>query len=71
VYLARHGVRVDVVSRIAESRADEAIPTAASSRGADLIVMGAYGRSRCRELLMGGATRTMLESMTVPVWMAH
>ena len=37
----------------------------------DLIVMGAYGHSRIRELVLGGATRTMLESMTAPVLMSR
>jgi nucleotide-binding universal stress UspA family protein len=39
--------------------------------GADLLVMGAYGHSRMRELLLGGATRSLLQSMTVPVLMSH
>ena len=39
--------------------------------GADLIVMGAYGRSRLRELVLGGATRHLLRHMTVPVLMSH
>jgi nucleotide-binding universal stress UspA family protein len=39
--------------------------------GADLLVMGAYGHSRVRELLLGGATRAVLRSMTVPVLMSH
>ena len=39
--------------------------------GADLLVMGAYGHTRVRELLLGGATRTILNSMTVPVLMSH
>ena len=43
----------------------------ASDIGADLLVMGAYGHTRVRELLLGGATRTILESMTVPVLMSH
>jgi nucleotide-binding universal stress UspA family protein len=43
----------------------------ASDLGADLVVMGAYGHSRWQELVMGGATRGMLESMTVPVLMSH
>jgi len=43
----------------------------ASDLGADLVVMGAYGHSRWQELVMGGATRSMLESMTVPVLMSH
>ena len=35
------------------------------------IVMGGYGRSRLRELVLGGVTRTVLDSMTVPVLMSH
>jgi nucleotide-binding universal stress UspA family protein len=42
-----------------------------SDLGADLVVMGAYGHPRWQELVMGGATRSMLESMTVPVLMSH
>jgi nucleotide-binding universal stress UspA family protein len=45
--------------------------TFAGIRQVDLIVMGAYGHSRLRELLLGGVTRTMLDRMTVPVLMAH
>jgi nucleotide-binding universal stress UspA family protein len=43
----------------------------ASDTGADLIVMGAYGHSRLREWVMGGASRTLLSTMTVPVLLAH
>jgi nucleotide-binding universal stress UspA family protein len=39
--------------------------------GADLLVMGAYGHSRLREALFGGATREMLETCPVPMLMAH
>ncbi|MFN7225476.1 MAG: universal stress protein, partial [Paracoccaceae bacterium] len=38
---------------------------------ADLLVMGAYGHSRFREAILGGATRNMLENTSVPVLMAH
>ena len=38
---------------------------------ADLVVMGGYGHSRLREFVLGGATRGMLRSMTVPTLMAH
>ncbi|MET5115250.1 universal stress protein, partial [Burkholderia pseudomallei] len=38
---------------------------------ADLLVMGAYGHTRGRERVLGGLTRTMLESMTVPVLLSH
>lgn len=39
--------------------------------GADLLVMGCYGHSRAREWVLGGASRTLLRSMTLPVLMAH
>lgn len=42
-----------------------------SDLGSDLLVMGCYGHSRARELVLGGVTRTVLKSMTVPVLMAH
>lgn len=42
-----------------------------SDTGADLLVMGAYGHSRLREIVFGGATRTILSSMTIPVLMSH
>ena len=38
---------------------------------ADMLVMGAYGHSRLREAILGGATRNMLEQAKVPVFMAH
>jgi nucleotide-binding universal stress UspA family protein len=40
-------------------------------RACDLIVMGGYGHSRLKEFVLGGATRTLLASMTVPVLMSH
>jgi Universal stress protein UspA and related nucleotide-binding proteins len=43
----------------------------AADYGSDLIVMGAYGHSRMRQWVMGGASRTLLSSMTVPVLLAH
>ena len=43
----------------------------AADLGADLLVIGAYGHSRVRELLLGGATRSILRSMTLPVLMSH
>jgi nucleotide-binding universal stress UspA family protein len=49
----------------------EALLSHAADTGADLIVMGGYGHARLRELALGGVTRTMLQSMTVPVLMSH
>lgn len=49
----------------------EQLLSIAATRGSDLLVMGAYGHLRLRELLLGGATRTILRSMTLPVLLAH
>jgi nucleotide-binding universal stress UspA family protein len=72
LYLARHGVKA-TVSRYGIPRVDvgSQILTRAADMSVDLIVMGAYGHSRLRELVLGGATRTILESMTVPVLMSR
>ena len=43
----------------------------AADHGIDLIVMGAYGHTRLWEMILGGATRDLLRSMTVPVLMSH
>jgi nucleotide-binding universal stress UspA family protein len=53
------------------STAGEALLSLAADVGADLLVMGCYGHSRARELVLGGASRTVLRSMTLPVLMAH
>jgi nucleotide-binding universal stress UspA family protein len=70
--LARHGVTV-MVSRVDAQDLDvgNQVLSRAFDLSADLIVMGAWGHSRLRELILGGVTRTILESMTVPVLMAH
>lgn len=49
----------------------EALLSQAADSDADLIVMGGFGHTRLWELVLGGVTRTMLESMTVPVLMSH
>lgn len=71
-HLARHGLKVDV-KRITSPDIDVAstILSYAADSSADLIVMGGYGHSRLREFILGGATRGILESMTVPVLMSH
>lgn len=71
LYLARHGVKVDVLTRETDSDVGNALLSLAADRGSDLIVMGGYGHARFREILLGGTTRTVLASMTVPVLMAH
>ena len=49
----------------------EAMLSLAADCSADLLVMGCYGHSRARERVLGGATRSILDSMTLPVLMAH
>jgi nucleotide-binding universal stress UspA family protein len=72
LYLARHGVKVSVSQQqCGDEHVGEQILSRASDEDSDLIVMGAYGHSRMRELVLGGVTRTLLESMTVPVLMSH
>lgn len=72
LYLARHGVRVDVKSdHGAEIDIGNELLSRAADLDADLIVMGGYGHSRLQEWVLGGATRTILASMTAPVLMSH
>jgi nucleotide-binding universal stress UspA family protein len=72
LYLARHGVRVDVkTDHGAEIDIGNELLSRAADLDADLIVMGGYGHSRLKEWVLGGATRTILESMTAPVLMSH
>jgi nucleotide-binding universal stress UspA family protein len=72
VMLARHGVKADV-SILAKTmpHVAEVINRHAQDHAIDLIVMGAYGHSRFREAMIGGATRDMLETARVPILMAH
>jgi len=71
-YLARHGVHAEV-SVLAKTlpRTSEVLSRHARDENADLIVMGAYGHSRFREAILGGATRNMLEMADISVFMAH
>jgi nucleotide-binding universal stress UspA family protein len=71
-HLARHGVAANV-KRIAKGdiRVEDVILSYAADSGADFMVMGGYGHSRLREFILGGVTRGILNSMTVPVLMSH
>ncbi len=42
-----------------------------ADEGIDLLVLGAYGHARLREMVLGGVTRDLLRTMTVPLFMAH
>lgn len=71
-HLARHGVRAiadhTVASEISEA---DVLLNEAFDQGCDLLVAGAYGHSRVREMLLGGVTRRLLEGMTLPVLLSH
>lgn len=71
-HLARHSIAVEQRS-IPRGGIDvaDALLSYAADENADLLVMGGYGHSRLRELVLGGTTRTVLKTMTIPVLMAH
>jgi nucleotide-binding universal stress UspA family protein len=71
-HLAQHGIKADMKA-LARGDVDigNTLVSYAADVSADLIVMGAYGHSRLREIVLGGTTRTILQSMPVPVLMAH
>lgn len=72
LHLARHGVKAEAAHTVANDIPDgEALLSYAADIGADLIVAGAYGHSRARELVFGGVTRTLLAEMTAPVLLSH
>lgn len=70
-WLALQGVEAEARDEVTALAIGDALLNAASDLGADLIVMGAYGHARWAERLFGGVSRTLLQSMTVPVLMSH
>lgn len=71
-YFARHGVGVTPRNLPHDHRPDaEVLLASAADAGSDLLVMGGYGHSRLRELVLGGATRGVLNEARIPVFMAH
>lgn len=71
-WLTQHGVKGQTrVARTKEIEVADVLLSAAADMSADLIVMGAYGRSRLRELILGGATHSIFRHMTAPVLMSH
>ncbi len=72
LWLSRHGVNVEVDTRTStEIDVGNHLLSMAADLGSDLIVMGAYGHSRAAEFILGGVTRTLQQSMTVPVLLSH
>lgn len=72
LHLARHGVISEATTTYADGiGVGDALLSRIADLGADMLVMGAYGHSRAREAVFGGATRDVLDRMTVPVLMSH
>jgi hypothetical protein len=66
--------RIRFAAALANANANDpgkALLSLAAERQVDLLVMGAYGHTRFREFVLGGVTRIVLQSMTVPVFMTH
>ena len=71
-HLARHGVQVILDTVDAAGRGiGEVLESYVMSKNADLIVMGAYGHSRVRDFILGGATKSMLSQPPVPIFLSH
>ncbi len=71
LYLARHGIKVEIIQRSVRASVGSALISMAEELESDLIIMGCYGHARLREIVLGGTTRTVFKSMTVPVFMTH
>jgi nucleotide-binding universal stress UspA family protein len=71
LYLARHGVQVDVVVERTRATHGDALLSLTHATGAGLLVTGAYGHSRYREWVLGGVTRELLERAPIPLLLAH
>jgi nucleotide-binding universal stress UspA family protein len=72
LHLARHGITATGAHTVSEGIAEgDILLNYASDLGADLIVAGGYGHSRAREFVLGGTTRSLLATMTVPVLFSH
>lgn len=70
-YLAAHGIDSASHDLAGEGNIGAALLGRAASVGAEMLVMGGYGRSRMQELIFGGATRHVLNHLDLPVLLAH
>jgi len=70
-HLGRHGIHAEPQRLTGAGDIAGTLLSYAFESGADLMVMGGYGHSRFREFILGGATRGILQSMTLPVLMSH
>jgi nucleotide-binding universal stress UspA family protein len=70
-YLARHNINADLLTSTTDGNVGDALLALAATQASDYLVMGCYGHSRFREVLLGGATTRVLDATTIPVLMSH
>jgi nucleotide-binding universal stress UspA family protein len=71
-HLTRRGLSANLQQAVAEpSNIHNVVLSLAADLGSDFLVMGGYGHSRLREIILGGMTRGMLESLTIPALISH
>jgi nucleotide-binding universal stress UspA family protein len=70
-HLARHGINAEIRTVPGQPDTGSALLREAHASGAELIVIGAYGHSRLREIILGGASRDVLANSAIPVFTAH
>jgi nucleotide-binding universal stress UspA family protein len=70
-YLAWHGIKANVSKLRTSDNVGASLLSAASRAGADMMVMGAYGHSRMRQMIFGGVTQHVIAHANIPVLMAH
>jgi nucleotide-binding universal stress UspA family protein len=70
-HLSRHGLKAELKQLPVSGDIGDTLLSYAADAGSDFLVMGGYGHSRLREFVLGGTTRTILTSMTLPVLMSH
>ena len=71
IYLGRHGIKAEILQKRTERRIGEALISLAAELESDLIVMGGYGHTRFREIVLGEVTRSVLDAMSIPVLMSY
>lgn len=70
-YLGRHNIQVEVMQGSTDRDIGAALLSLTNDRDCDLLVMGGYGHARFREIVLGGVTQTVLDTMSIPVLMSH
>lgn len=70
-YLERHGIASEPLSDVGEHNVGDTVLSYAEDHEVDLLIMGAYGRSRWREIIFGGVTHKMLTSANIPLLLSH